>query len=401
MRDGGATRIVLTTGKGGVGKTTVAAATAVHAAQWGHRTLVLSTDVAHSLADVLDVPLGHAVVEVAPRLHAQQLDGRRRLEESWSDIKSYVVELLGWAGADAIDAAELSSLPGLDEVFALENLRDHAASGRYDLIVVDCAPTAETLRLLALPEILGWYLERVFPTHRRVARLTRPVLRRTTSMPLAEDGLFDSFSRFAAGLDGVRELLSDRSVTTVRLVTTPEQVVVAETRRTYAYLALFGYAVDALVVNRMVDDTHAGPFFDEWRTRQRRALDAVDETFASLVRLEAPLEASEPVGPARLALLGKHLHGDADPASILGSARPGLQFVRGDGRVTLRVPLPGLDGVEVKVGRTDLDLVVTAGAYRRVVPLPDGLRTWQGQSARRDGDDLEVVFVEGEHAKST
>ena len=258
-------RIVLTTGKGGVGKTTVAAATAVHAAQCGHRTLVLSTDAAHSLADVLDAPLGHSVTEVAPRLEAQQLDGRRRLEESWSDIKGYLVELLGWAGADAIDAAELASLPGLDEVFALENLRDHAASGRYDLIVVDCAPTAETLRLLALPEILGWYLERVFPTHRRVARMTRPVLRRATSMPLAEDGLFDSFSRFAAGLDGVRELLADRSVTTVRLVTTPEQVVVAETRRTYAYLALFGYAVDALIVNRLVDETHSGPFFDEWR----------------------------------------------------------------------------------------------------------------------------------------
>jgi arsenite-transporting ATPase len=388
-------RIVLTTGKGGVGKTTVAAATAVHAAQVGHRTLVLSTDAAHSLADVLDVSLGHAPVEVAPRLHAQQLDGRRRLEESWSDIQGYLVELLGWAGADAIDAAELSSLPGLDEVFALENLRDHAGSGDYDLVVVDCAPTAETLRLLALPEVLGWYLERVFPTHRRVARLTRPVLRRATSMPLAEDGLFDSLSRFAAGLDGVRALLADPAVTTVRLVTTPEQVVVSETRRTYAYLALYGYAVDALVVNRLVDETHAGPFFDEWRARQRRVLDVVDETFASLVRLEVPLDASEPLGAARLAVLGKQLHGDADPASVLGPPRPGLRFERGDGRVTLRVPLPGLHGVDVKVGRTDLDLVVTAGAHRRLVPLPEGLRGWRGQSARRAGDDLEVVFVEG------
>ena len=363
---GGRVRIVLTTGKGGVGKTTVAAATAVHAAQCGHRTLVLSTDAAHSLADVLDAPLGHSVTEVAPRLEAQQLDGRRRLEESWSDIKGYLVELLGWAGADAIDAAELASLPGLDEVFALENLRDHAASGRYDLIVVDCAPTAETLRLLALPEILGWYLERVFPTHRRVAKVTRPILRRATSMPLAEDGLFDSFSRFAAGLDGVRELLADRSITTVRLVTTPEQVVVAETRRTYAYLALFGYAVDALIVNRLVDETHSGPFFDEWRARQRRCArcDRRD------LRLRWCGSRHPSMRPSRSGPHASRCWASTSttmpiPRRSLGSARPGLQFVRGDGRVTLRVPLPGLDGVEVKVGRTDLDLVVTAGAYRR------------------------------------
>lgn len=392
---GAAVRVVLVTGKGGVGKTTVAAATATHAAQLGHRTLVLSTDAAHSLGDVLGARLGHAVVEVADHLHAQQLDGRRRLEESWADIRGYLVELLGWAGADAIDAAELSSLPGLDEVFALENLRDHAASGAYDLIVVDCAPTAETLRLLALPEILEWYLERVFPTHRRLAKLTRPILRRATSMPLADDALFESFARFTERLDGVKELLADQSVTSARLVTVPEQVVVAETRRTYAYLSLFGYAVDALVVNRQVDDSHAGPFFDEWRSRQGRALGSIDETFAAVTQLGAPLEASELVGVPRLALLGKQLYGDADPAAHLGPAGPGLRFDRAGPMVTLRVPLPGLDDTEVKVGRTDLDLVVTAGSYRRSVPLPDGLRTWRGQSARRVGSDLEVVFVEG------
>ena len=336
-------RIVLVTGKGGVGKTTVAAATAIHAAQQGHRTLVLSTDTAHSLSDVLAVRLGHEPVEVAPRLHAQQLDGRRRLEESWSDIRGYLVELLGWAGADAIDAAELASLPGLEEVFALENLRDHARSGAYDLLVVDCAPTAETLRLLALPEILDWYIERVFPTHRRLAKLTRPLLRRATSMPLADDALFESFSRFTDRLEGVKALLADREITTVRLVTTAEQVVVAETRRTYAYLSLFGYGVDALVVNRMVGDGHVGPFFDEWRTRQDRAMEAVDETFASVTRLEAALEASELVGASRLAVLGKQLYGDADPAARLGPAGPGLRFDREGSAVTLRIPLPGLD----------------------------------------------------------
>jgi arsenite-transporting ATPase len=388
-------RIVLVTGKGGVGKTTVAAATAIQAAQRGHRTLVLSTDVAHSLGDVLDTPLGHEVATVAPRLDAQQLDGRRRLEESWAEIRGYLVQLLGWAGADAIDAAELASLPGLEEVFALENLRDHARSGAYDLLVVDCAPTAETLRLLALPEILEWYLDRVFPTHRRLARLTRPLLRRATSMPLADDALFESFSRFTERLDGVKELLADQATTSVRLVTTAEQVVVAETRRTYAYLSLFGYGVDALVLNRLVGDAHVGPFFDEWRVRQTAALTAVDETFASLTRLEAPLEASELVGVDRLALVGKQLYGDADPASRLGPPGPGLRFDRDGDTVTLRLPLPGLEHEDVRVGRTDDDLVVTAGTYRRSVPLPDGLRTWHGRSARRVDDELHVVFTEG------
>lgn len=388
-------RIVLITGKGGVGKTTVAAATAIRAAEEGHRTLVLSTDVAHSLADVLGAPLGHEVLEVAPRLAAQQLDGRRRLEESWGDIRQYLVDLLGWAGADAIDAAELASLPGLEEVFALENLRDHARSGAYDLLVVDCAPTAETLRLLALPEILEWYLERVFPTHRRLARLTRPVLRRATSMPLADDALFASFARFTERLEGVKDLLADQAVTSVRLVTTAEQVVVAETRRTYAYLSLFGYGVDALVVNRMVGDDHVGPFFDEWRARQARALEAVDDTFASVTRLEAPLEASELVGPDRLSVLAKHLYGDADPAARLGPPGPGLRFERDGATVTLRLPLPGVADDAIRVGRTDTDLVVTAGTYRRAVPLPDGLQRWHGRSARRVGHELEVVFTEG------
>ncbi len=388
-------RIVLVTGKGGVGKTTVAAATALRAAAQGHRTLVLSTDAAHSLADVLGVPLGHAPVTVADRLEAQQLDGRRRLEESWSDIRSYLVELLGWAGADAIDAAELSSLPGLEEVFALENLRDHALRGDHDLLVVDCAPTAETLRLLALPEILDWYLQRVFPTHRRLARLTRPVLRRATSMPLANDALFESFAQFTARLDGVKELLADRAITSVRLVTTPEQVVVAETRRTYAYLSLFGYAVDALVVNRLVGDAHPGAFFDEWRVRQDRALASVDESFGSMTRLDLGLEASELVGVERLGVVGKQLYGDADPAAHLGPPGPGLRFERDGATVILRVPIPGLDSSEVRVGRTEADLVVTAGAHRRVVPLPDGLQRWQGQSARCVGGELEVVFTEG------
>jgi arsenite-transporting ATPase len=220
------------------------------------------------------------------------------------------------------------------------------------------------------------------------------VLRRATSMPLADDRLFESFSRFVERLDGVKELLADRSTTSVRLVTTAEQVVIAETRRTYAYLSLFGYAVDALVVNRVVGDAHTGPFFDEWRQRQAAALRAADDTFGSLTRLEAPLEASEVVGTDRVGFVGKQLYGDADPAAHLGPDGPGLHYVRDGGTVTLRIPLPGVPQDAVRVGRTDDDLVVTAGTYRRTVPLPDGLQRWHSRSARWAGTDLEVEFTE-------
>jgi arsenite-transporting ATPase len=388
-------RVVLVTGKGGVGKTTVAAASAVHAATaHGLRTLVLSTDAAHSLADVLGTTLGHEVVPIGPRLFAQQLDGRRRFEESWGEIREYLVELLGWAGADAIDAAELASLPGLDEILALENLREHAQRDDIDLIVVDCAPTAETLRLLSLPDVLGWYLERVFPTHRRIAKLSRPFVRRTTSMPLAEDGLFESFNRFTDRLDAVRALLRDTDTTRIRLVTTAEQVVIAETRRTYAYLALYGYSLDGIVVNRLLGDAHRGPFFDEWRLRQEDGLRSLDETFRSVTQLEAPLEALDLVGAERLATVGKVIYGDADPSGRLSPVGRGISFDRSGDRVVLRVPLPGLDPRTVHVGRSACDVIVTAGAHRRVVPLPDALRTWRGEAARFEGDELHVAFVE-------
>ena len=325
--------VVLITGKGGVGKTTVAAATAVHAAAQGLQTLVLSTDAAHSLSDVLGAPLGHEPIELGPRLRAQQLDGRRRFEESWSEIRSYLVDLLGWAGADAIDAAELSSLPGLDEILALENLREHAQRGDVDLIVVDCAPTAETLRLLALPDVLGWYLDRVFPTHRRMAKLTRPLLRRTTSIPLADDDLFESFNRFTERLDAVRSLLRDVDTTRIRLVTTPEEVVVAETRRTYAYLALYGYSLDAVVVNRVLGDAHQGPFFEEWRVRQARGLASIDATFGSVTQLESALEPFDldrprsPGDPRQGALRRRRPCRPPQP----GGPRPALRSGRGSG----------------------------------------------------------------------
>jgi len=233
-------RILLFTGKGGVGKTTVAAATALLTARAGLRTIVCSTDPAHSLADAFDVPLGDAPTPIARGLHGQQLDARARLEDVWGSVREYVVTLLDWAGAGAVEAEELSVVPGLDEVFALADIREFATSGEYDVVVVDCAPTAETVRLLSLPDVLGWYMDRVFPATRSVTRAVRPLLSRVSTLPVAGDDVFGALRRFYDRLDGVRDLLTDGDVTSARIVVNAERVVLAEARRTYTYLSLFG-----------------------------------------------------------------------------------------------------------------------------------------------------------------
>src|SRR5690348_12999252 len=243
-------RVLLFTGKGGVGKTTAAAGTAALAARRGLKTLVLSTDAAHSLADALAVPAGPEPAEVEGGLYVQQVDTQRRFEQSWSAVRDYLLTVLDAAGVDALAAEELTVLPGAEEVLALLEVRDQVRSGLWDVVVVDCAPTAETLRLLALPDALGWYVERVFPVERRVVKSLRPVLGRVAGVPMPRDQVFDAMERLHAELAEVRTVLTDAR-TSVRLVLTPEAVVVAEARRTLTSLSLFGYRVDAVVANRV------------------------------------------------------------------------------------------------------------------------------------------------------
>src|SRR5919109_2672671 len=240
-------RILLFTGKGGVGKTTVAAATAVRAARIGRRPLFTTTDPAPSLADPFAVPRGDELREVESNLWAEQIDAQARLESNWREIQEYIIALMNWAGVDAVEAEELSVIPGLDEIFSLTDVKRHAEGGRYDLLVVDCAPTAETLRLLSLPEVMNWYIERIFPVQRRLVRGVRPIVTRMTSLPIAGDRFFAAVERLHHNLDAVHRILTDEKSSTVRLVVNPETMVIAEARRTYTYLGLFGYRVDAVV----------------------------------------------------------------------------------------------------------------------------------------------------------
>ena len=255
-------RTILFTGKGGVGKTTVAAATAVRVAQRGARTLVMSTDSAHSLGDSFGVTLGDRPVEVAPGCRAAEPDAQRRLERSWGDIRGYLREVMEWAGVDSIEADELSLLPGVEEVVALTEIAAIRRRGDVDVLVVDCAPTAETIRLLSLPDVLAWYMARVFPAGRRLSRALGPVVSRVARVPIADDAVFASVERLYADLSAVRDILRDHRRSSARLVVNPEKMVVAEARRTATYLSLFGYRVDAVVANRVLPDALTDPWFD-------------------------------------------------------------------------------------------------------------------------------------------
>lgn len=385
-------RILLFTGKGGVGKTTVAAATAVSTAAAGLRTLILSTDPAHSLGDAFDVVLGDQPTQIADRLWGGELDTRARFEEAWTDVRDYVVDVLDWAGAGALEAEELSVVPGLDEVFALAELRDRASSGDYDVIVVDCAPTAETLRLLSLPDVLAWYMDRVFDSQRRITKLARPVMSRMTNMPVARDTVFAAVRRFYDRLDGVRELLTDGSITTARLVVNPERLVVAEARRTYTYLSLFGYHVDAVIANRLLPAGLADPWFDGWKGIQAAHLETIESAFAPLPILTAELAAAELVGIERLGMLAGQLYGELDPSAVLCDLEP-LRVDEVDGALVLSLHLPFTAKSDIELGRHRDELFLAVGPHRRAVVLPDALARREVVGARLDGDRLEVEFA--------
>jgi arsenite-transporting ATPase len=386
-------RILLFTGKGGVGKTTVAAATALRCADRGLRTVVLSTDPAHSLADSFDVPLGPMLAPIGENLWGQQLDAQERMEESWGDIQRYLLEVFRWAGVEALEAEELSVIPGLDEVFALSDLKAYADADDWDVVVVDCAPTAETIRFLSLPDVLARYMERLFPVGRRLNKLVAPVLSRVTSLPVAGDDVFAATQRFYDRLDGVREILTDPARTSVRLVVNPERMVIAEARRTFTYLSLFGYSVDAVVANRLLPDDVSDPWFDRWKALHADHLRTIHEGFAPLPVLHAALAPVELVGVERLREFGAALYGEGDPAARL-AATPPLEVAREGGGYVLRIELPFAAKDEVELGRRDDELLIRVGPYRRAVVLPDSLRKRPVSEAALRAGRLVVTFGE-------
>lgn len=390
-------RTILFTGKGGVGKTTAAAGTAALCAAAGKRTLVMSTDAAHSLADALGADAGvepsSEPKAIADRLFAQQVDAQQRFEESWSQIQGYLRAVLDTAGVDPIAAEELAVLPMVEEVLALLELRAQARSGQWDVVILDCAPTAETLRLLALPEALGWYLDRVLPLRGALLRAVGPMVKRATGMPLPQDELFEAVATLQAELAEVRSILTGQQAT-VRLVLTPETMVVAEARRALTTLSLFGYRVDGVIANRVFPRKGEDPWRQRWVAAQEEVLAEVDDSFCGLPVWRGEYLATEPVGIEVLADLAESLYAGQDPADNLAGWDP-LRIEATDSGARLTLALPFVAKSDVDLARHGTDLVVTVGSYRRLLALPAALAELDVTAARIEKGRLSVTFEPG------
>jgi len=323
-------------------------------------------------------------------LWVHQVDAQRRFERSWGELQGYLLSVLDAAGVDPITAEELTVIPGAEEVLALLELRNHALSGDWDVIVVDCAPTAETLRLLALPEALNWYMGRMFGVQRRVVRALRPVLTRAAGVPMPEDSVFDAVERLHRDLEEVQRILTDKDAS-VRLVLTPETVVVAEARRSLTTLSLYGYRVDGVIANRVFPLGDGDAWRESWVDAQARVLAEVRQSFADLPIWLSSYLPGEPVGGDALAGFAAAAYGDDDPLAIPSGEGP-MTISRTDTGAVLRISLPFAEKKDVDLARHGDELVLTVGSYRRLLALPAALARHTVVGARVEAGSLQVKF---------
>src|SRR5437868_5256284 len=387
-----APRTILYTGKGGVGKTSVAAATARRCAAAGQRTIVLSTDPAHSLADSLEAEVGSEPTQVGDRLWAQQVQAQDELERHWSAVQGWLGGLFVDQGVDRIAAEELTVPPGGDELFSLLQLKRHVEDGGWDVVVVDCAPTGETLRLLSFPDVARWWLDKVFPMERQILAAARPIARSLLDIPLPTQAVFEDIQRLSRNLISMNEILRDRERSTIRLVMNPDKMVIGEAMRTFTYLNLYGYLTDAVIVNRIFP-SDVGDYFAGWRRVQEEHLELVESAFAPVPVLCAPYFDQEVIGAAMLDRLAGALFGpgELDPAAVLyASVTQELQVEEGQAR--LRVALPFTTKADIKLKKIGLELVVAVDGQKRTIMLPDALAGFRPTAATLEEGRLEVTF---------
>jgi len=386
-------RVLVYTGKGGVGKTSVAAASGLVAARLGHRTIVLSTDAAHSLGDSLEMRLGPEPMKVTDNLWAQEVDSLHEMERNWGKIKDYLGRLLSLRNLSRITIEELTIFPGTEELFSLLELCRHVRGGSYDLIIVDCAPTGETLRLLSYPDILRWWMDRIFPLQRRAMKVLRPVAQPLMPVPLPGDDVFEATQALFNEITFVHRILTDTTLSSVRLVLTPESMVISEARRSFTYLNLFGFRTDAVIVNRVVPAEVTDEYFRVWKASQERHLHTIEEAFGPVPILTVPLYNREVLGLEMLAKVGLDCFAGRDPSEILFDRWP-QSVAHENGETTLTVLLPFVGKGDINVTRFGAELVVHVGGRRRTILLPRSLAGRELTRARFEADLLKIVFAD-------
>ncbi|HXX39036.1 MAG TPA: ArsA family ATPase [bacterium] len=385
-------RIILHTGKGGVGKTTISAATALAAAARGNRTLVVSTDAAHSLSDSFETAIGHEIRRIGPNLWGQEVDALHQLEKYWGILRRYITSVMRAHGLDDVVAEELANLPGMEEIASLMQLTALAHEDRFDVIIVDCAPTGETMQLLSFPEMARWWLEKLFPIQRAVVRVTRPVVQRFVEIPLPTDEVFDAVKELVLNVNEMHGLLADPAVTSIRIVLNLEKMVIKEAQRAYTYFSLFGYGTDAVIVNRVLPRDADGRFLRPWIEAQERYRAMVREAFAPLPILELPLTEREIVGRRPLVEAARALYDGRDPTARLYTDAP-QRIQRRDGRYVLSLAAPFVEKGAVNISQKGAELIVRVGDYKRNLTLPRSLASLVATGAHLEDNRLFITFL--------
>ena len=387
-------RIILYTGKGGVGKTSVAAATALRCAELGHRTIVVSTDAAHSLGDSFDTAISNEPMELAPKLKAQEIDVLHQMQKYWGTVQEWVNSVLQWRGINEMIAEEASILPGMDELASLLQIVNLHDSGEYDVIIVDCAPTGETLRLLSLPEVARWYLTHIFPIERTAAKVAGPLLRGMTGIPVPDDRMFETIKDLILQLDRMHTLLADPSKSSVRLVLNPEKMVIKEAQRTFTYINLYGYACDLVIENRVLPEEAKHGYFAALRETQQKYMRLVEEAFVPVPIFQGPHFENEVVGFEMLKRMGNAIYGDHDPSHMFYQGSPQVVSKHGE-QYQLTLKLPFTAKGDVKLTRSGDEMAISLGNFRRNLVLPRVLATRAVARASFSDDQLVLTFGAG------
>ncbi|NJN76493.1 MAG: TRC40/GET3/ArsA family transport-energizing ATPase [Synechococcaceae cyanobacterium RL_1_2] len=389
-------RVILMTGKGGVGKTSVAAATGLRCAELGYKTLVLSTDPAHSLADSFDVELSHEPKLIKPNLWGAELDALMELEGNWGAVKRYITEVLQARGLDGVQAEELAILPGMDEIFGLVRMKRHYDEEEYEVLIIDSAPTGTALRLLSLPEVGGWYMRRFYKPLQGMSAALRPIVeplfKPITGFSLPSNEVMDAPYEFYEQIEALEKVLTDNKQTSVRLVTNPERMVIKESLRAHAYLSLYNVATDMVVANRIIPPEVEDPFFQRWKENQDIYKQEIYDNFHPLPVKEVPLYSEEMCGLAALERLKETLYADEDPTQVYYEETT-VKIVQCDRDYSLELYLPGIPKEQIQLNKTGDELNVRIGNHRRNLVLPQALAGLNPAGAKMEDDYLKIRFA--------